>query len=87
MIEAIEEHRGESPVVLLDDVDSELDATRRALFFGMLEENHCQVLITATDAYSHPKDVNSESVKKQSSDTQPSGPQVFRVVEGKILER
>jgi DNA replication and repair protein RecF len=47
-IELIETERKEAPVVLLDDVDSELDENRRARFFQMLLAQRRQVLITGT---------------------------------------
>jgi DNA replication and repair protein RecF len=49
MVELIREACGESPVVLLDDVDSELDATRRAVIFSAMAHQTGQVIITATE--------------------------------------
>jgi DNA replication and repair protein RecF len=40
---------GDPPVLLLDDVASELDARRRALLFGVIAELDCQTLITVTE--------------------------------------
>jgi len=48
-IELIEEHRGESPVVLLDDVDSELDQTRSNALFELVYSAPRQVFVTGTD--------------------------------------
>jgi len=45
--EFIRENTGESPILLLDDVVSELDVEKRQLFFRMLKD--CQVFITAAD--------------------------------------
>jgi DNA replication and repair protein RecF len=39
---------GADPVLLLDDVSSELDAQRNAAFFGMLERRSNQVFVTTT---------------------------------------
>ena len=50
VIEMIEEHKGESPVVLLDDVDSELDRLRSEAFFGMVMSGQRQLFITGTEA-------------------------------------
>ncbi len=49
MVELIRAACGESPVVLLDDVDSELDATRRAVIFSAMAHQTGQVIITATE--------------------------------------
>jgi DNA replication and repair protein RecF len=45
----VDERRGDSPVLLLDDVPSELDATRRRYLFEMLGSLSCQTVITTTD--------------------------------------
>jgi len=47
-LEMIEEDIGESPVVLLDDVDSELDVHRRDALLEMIFSKERQVLVTAT---------------------------------------
>lgn len=44
----IEERRKEAPVVLLDDVDSELDSTRRENLLTRVQEGDRQVIITGT---------------------------------------
>jgi DNA replication and repair protein RecF len=49
IIEMCEAKRNDSPIVLLDDVDSELDGTRRAAIFGAIFEKPRQVFITATE--------------------------------------
>lgn len=41
--------RGTPPILLLDDVASELDDTRLAAFFHLLEHIDCQTLVTATN--------------------------------------
>ncbi len=51
-IEMIAERTGELPVLLLDDVLSELDANHRQLLLGELASRSCQVLVTSTDAES-----------------------------------
>ena len=48
-IAVLEKERGESPVVLLDDVDSELDRGRGEAFFQMILGGDRQVLITGTE--------------------------------------
>lgn len=45
-IKLIEEKRKTSPVVLLDDVDSELDEKRRSSFFDHISSSNRQVIIT-----------------------------------------
>ncbi len=49
MLELVEDDRGDSPVLLLDDVDSELDAGRRAVLFRTISAKPRQVIITGTD--------------------------------------
>ena len=49
VIELLENAAGETPVILLDDVDSELDAARSAALFSLIAERQSQVLITATE--------------------------------------
>lgn len=48
-VEWLRERSGEAPVVLLDDVLSELDPQRRAYLQGWLLEGRCQVIITSAD--------------------------------------
>jgi DNA replication and repair protein RecF len=48
VIDLLEEILGESPVVLLDDVDSELDAARTERLFSALLEKPRQLLVTGT---------------------------------------
>lgn len=45
----IVERTGERPVVLLDDVLSELDETHRQLLLGALASEDCQLLVTSAD--------------------------------------
>ncbi len=49
LLKLMEEKFDDSPVVLLDDVDSELDDTRSQAFFDFLFNTKRQVLITGTD--------------------------------------
>jgi DNA replication and repair protein RecF len=49
-IESLERLSGEAPVLLLDDVSSELDAERNAALMRYLDELGGQVLLTTTDA-------------------------------------
>jgi DNA replication and repair protein RecF len=46
---------GEAPVLLLDDVPSELDPERRALLFSVIAELDCQTLISVTEREIVPK--------------------------------
>ena len=48
-IDLIEEHRGDSPLILLDDVDSELDGERRDKLFELLFTSPRQIFISGTD--------------------------------------
>jgi DNA replication and repair protein RecF len=45
----VEERRGDSPVLLLDDVPSELDPERRQYLFEMIGGLSCQTLISVSD--------------------------------------
>jgi DNA replication and repair protein RecF len=49
VLELLEERREESPVILLDDVESELDAGRRAALVKLIYERRCQTFITGTE--------------------------------------
>jgi DNA replication and repair protein RecF len=51
ILEMLEAARHESPVVLLDDVDAELDTYRADHFFRLMMDQGRQVLVTSTDAY------------------------------------
>jgi DNA replication and repair protein RecF len=48
VIDMVEASIGESPIVLLDDVDSELDGDRGARLFGVLLQKQRQILVTGT---------------------------------------
>jgi DNA replication and repair protein RecF len=63
---------GESPLVLLDDVASELDTGRRSALVSFLREKGMQVLMTTTEADNIPLFGNK-------------GDTLFRVSEGKII--
>ncbi|MSP59255.1 MAG: DNA replication/repair protein RecF [Myxococcales bacterium] len=47
-IEQLDEVLGDAPILLLDDVSSELDEARNADLFAFLREVRCQVFITTT---------------------------------------
>jgi DNA replication and repair protein RecF len=47
--EAIAQHRGTPPVMLLDDVMSELDLLRREALVGLLRDARGQAIVTTTD--------------------------------------
>lgn len=49
-IDIIDERTGERPVLLLDDVLSELDAVHRGLLIADIAACGCQMLVTSTDA-------------------------------------
>lgn len=49
-IQLLLSHDQPPPLLLLDDVNSELDETRRQLFFVFLEKLPCQIVLTTTDA-------------------------------------
>jgi DNA replication and repair protein RecF len=49
LIELFETQRGDTPIVLLDDVDSELDRIRRQAIFGAIFDKPRQIFITATE--------------------------------------
>ncbi|MBE9536253.1 MAG: DNA replication/repair protein RecF [Proteobacteria bacterium] len=63
---------GESPLILLDDVASELDIGRRSALISFLREKGNQVLMTTTEAENIPLFGNKEDT-------------LFRVSEGKII--
>lgn len=46
----LQENVGEAPILLLDDVMSELDADRRRALLDFIRHEHIQTFITATDA-------------------------------------
>lgn len=54
---------GESPVLLLDDLTSELDPSRRESFFNFLFERSGQVFLTTTDISPLPNNIQQESKK------------------------
>jgi len=45
----VEQRRGDAPVLLLDDVPSELDPERRSFLFEMIASLSCQTLISVAD--------------------------------------
>lgn len=65
----VEATLGEPPVLLLDDVSSELDAERNAQLFSFLAETRCQTFLTTT----HPRHVLLQEDRKD-----------FQVVSGSI---
>lgn len=68
VIELIESKLGESPVVLLDDVDSELDETRAKFLFNVFAEKNRQIFISSTTR----------------NDLWPKDAKIFMVLEGQI---
>ena len=73
LLDVIEETIGEKPILLLDDVFSELDANRRKALFTTLHQN-TQTIISTTDL-EHVKEWLSEAVL------------IYEVSAGKIRER
>lgn len=67
-LEFLRSETGEYPVLLLDDVMSELDAARRSSLVELLQQRRIQTLITATDKglFGDGKDNRFFSVKKGS---------------------
>ena len=56
--EFIKEETGEYPVLLLDDIGSELDGKRKKALFNFLKENHIQGFMTGTDLPHDFEDIN-----------------------------
>ena len=73
LLDVIEETIGEKPILLLDDVFSELDASRRKALFTTLHQN-TQTIISTTDL-EHVKEWLSEAVT------------IYEVTSGSIRER
>jgi len=48
-IKVLLKRTGELPILLLDDVESELDASRRASFYALLNNFNTQIIMTATE--------------------------------------
>ena len=69
----IKKLRGIRPILLLDDMTSELDECRKASFFELLLHHAGQVFITTTDF-------------KLQNNKQFSGAKVFKVKNGEIGE-
>lgn len=62
VIEMVESASGESPVVILDDVDSELDRARSERLFSALVSKPRQIIVTGTEGPS-PQLINSEGLR------------------------
>jgi DNA replication and repair protein RecF len=54
-VEIVRSYRGEYPIVLLDDVDSELDQLRSSQLFELVAQTSAQVFITSTERCSVPR--------------------------------
>ncbi len=48
-VQTLFERTGELPIVLLDDVESELDSSRRSAFYKLLGNFETQIILTATE--------------------------------------
>ncbi len=62
VIEMVESATGESPVVILDDVDSELDRARSERLFSALVSKPRQIIVTGTEGPS-PQLIHSEGLR------------------------
>ena len=60
----VEARLGDPPVLLLDDVPSELDPVRRALLFGVIARLNCQTLISVTERETIPATLAPESDRR-----------------------
>ncbi len=74
LIEEIETVRGEAPVILLDDVDSELDQGRRESFFKAIVAHGRQVIISGTNAKVLPVSAKEIHQLKMENGTISEGP-------------
>ena len=72
-IELIQERRGNSPILLLDDVMSELDKNRREKLFEYLSKHKGQVIATTTDLVG----LNISELNES---------EIFRIEEGKLIK-
>ncbi len=74
-IEVIEQARGVRPILLLDDVSSELDEVRTRALFAALRRENGQVLLTTT----RPELIDTEGLGGADDRRD------FRVVSGQVL--
>ncbi|MFH1052151.1 MAG: DNA replication and repair protein RecF, partial [bacterium] len=72
--EFLKSKRNETPVVLLDDIFSELDEERIKMVFGLIKENSAQTLITVTNPDVMKKILNEGNERC-----------FFEVVDGKVF--
>ena len=63
-LDVLEEITGKRPVLLLDDVMSELDAQRRGMFLSYIK-GRTQTIITTTNREYFPEDVLSDALVMQ----------------------
>ena len=70
----LEQQTGETPVLLLDDLGSELDPGRRQAFFEFVQQRDGQVFMTTTE-------------RTQLSDTSDSSSREFHLAAGEIREK
>ncbi len=62
VIDLLEDRLGESPIIILDDVDSELDSARSERLFGALIKKERQIIVTGTTTPPSPLSSSSELV-------------------------
>ena len=72
-MEYLKKITGVSPILLLDDVESELDTFRKKALFWKISEIDSQVIITSTDI----SDENKEVIK---------GSDIMVIEEGEVKE-
>jgi DNA replication and repair protein RecF len=82
LVQLIEEKRGESPIVLLDDVDSELDFNRRNTLISNLLSQQRQVIITSTTISGFTGMLGF----KDSLDEVFSNSVIYKLVKGRVVE-
>ncbi|RMG44658.1 MAG: hypothetical protein D6719_01530 [Candidatus Dadabacteria bacterium] len=49
LLDLLADYLGEAPLVLLDDLDSELDSIRREQLYKTVTDHRCQIFITGTE--------------------------------------
>jgi recombinational DNA repair ATPase RecF len=80
----IEASLGEPPVLLLDDVPSELDPERRALLFRVIARLDCQTLISVTEREIVPLPDSASEIGGDQGSSTASGRRDFCVRAGRV---
>ena len=76
IVELIGEEKGDLPVILLDDLDSELDRERANKLFRFLFDRQCQIIVTGTELRAPERSSRDESEARSRK--------IFSVSAGKI---